>query len=118
MKSLVKYKTDGDDVIFEVQEDDISRTENFNSKGGRKIIDAEKSFEDSLSVIKNTINKTLEELKSMANTPDELAMEFAVKFQAKSGVVFTSLGAEANFKVTVTWRKSEEAQKTPAQEES
>jgi len=39
------------------------------------------------------------------NTPDEIALEFGLKFTAKAGAVFVaSAGSEATFKVALKWK--------------
>ena len=35
------------------------------------------------------------------NTPDEIALEFGLKFNAKTGVIFASADSEATFNSTI-----------------
>ncbi len=37
------------------------------------------------------------------NTPDEIGLEFGLKFNAKTGVIFASADSEATFKVSLKW---------------
>ena len=40
------------------------------------------------------------------NTPDEIGLEFGIKFNAKAGAVFASVDSEATFKVSLKWKNS------------
>lgn len=46
-------------------------------------------------------------LRGLAERPDEATIEFGVKLTAAAGAVLASAGVEANFNVTLTWRRSE-----------
>ena len=38
------------------------------------------------------------------NNPQEIQLEFGVKFSAKAGVIFASADSEATFKVSLKWQ--------------
>jgi hypothetical protein len=42
-------------------------------------------------------------LKDMSIRPDKVSLELGVKFDAKAGVIFTSVGTEANVKISLQW---------------
>jgi hypothetical protein len=46
-------------------------------------------------------------LRGLADQPDEMVVEFGIKLGAKAGVVIASADTEANFTVSLTWRRPE-----------
>ena len=38
------------------------------------------------------------------NTPDEINLEFGLKFSAKAGAILASVDGEATFKVALKWK--------------
>lgn len=49
----------------------------------------------------------LDNLKEL-NTPDEINLEFGLKFGAKAGAIFASADSEAVFKVAIKWKNPAE----------
>jgi hypothetical protein len=43
----------------------------------------------------------------MEDAPDEVGVEFGVQLSAQTGAFIASVAAEANFKVSLTWRRQE-----------
>ena len=41
----------------------------------------------------------------MDDAPDEVAVEFGVQLSAQTGAFIASVAAEANFTVSMTWRR-------------
>ena len=41
----------------------------------------------------------------MVDDPNEIQFEFGIGFSATAGAVIAKAGAEANIKVTLTWKK-------------
>ena len=41
----------------------------------------------------------------MTEIPDEIELEFSVKFSADAGVIIAKAGAEASATITLTWKK-------------
>jgi hypothetical protein len=44
-------------------------------------------------------------LRSIDDAPDEVGLEFGVQLSAQTGAFIASVAAEANFKVSMTWRR-------------
>ena len=38
------------------------------------------------------------------NTPDEIGLDFGIKFSAQAGAIFASVDSEATFKVSLKWK--------------
>jgi hypothetical protein len=48
----------------------------------------------------------LHQLRSLAEPPDEVAVEFGVKMSAETGAVIAKASTEANFKISLSWKKN------------
>ena len=98
MKKMIAFEMDGQPVYVEaeVSEREMQRV----SRGGEsEPLQAESRFVDAVARIKPAAEVVL---KAM-NTPDEIGLEFGLKFNAKTGVVFASADSEATFKVSLKW---------------
>lgn len=102
MKKLIKFEMEGQPVYVEAEvseSDDMQRV----SRGGQNEPEKAKSrFADAVAGIKPAAELMLNALQEM-NTPDEIGLEFGLKFTAKTGVVFASADSEATFKVSLKW---------------
>ena len=47
----------------------------------------------------------LHQLRSLAEPPDEVEVEFGVKMSAEPGAIIAKASTEANFKINLTWKK-------------
>jgi hypothetical protein len=73
------------------------------SRGESGAQEADTRFEDAVARIRPAAQALLDSLKEL-NTPDEINLEFGVKFNARAGVIFASVDSEAVFKVAITWK--------------
>jgi hypothetical protein len=103
MKKLIEFELDGQPVYVEAEasETEMQRI----SRGGEDEPEPEKAesrFVDAVARIKPAAELMLNTFRDM-NTPDEIGLEFGLKFTAKTGVVFASADSEATFKVSLKW---------------
>jgi Trypsin-co-occurring domain 1 len=70
---------------------------------------APEQLESSLDRITPAADLLLSKLRELANRPDEATIEFGVKLTGHAGAVLASAGVEANFNVSLTWRRNREA---------
>ena len=68
---------------------------------------AKETFEAALEKIKPAATAMIAKLRNLGESPDEIRLEFGIKLNAEAGAVVASTGAEANFKVTLTWKREE-----------
>ena len=47
----------------------------------------------------------MSKLRDLADSPDEVEVPFGLKMDFTVGTIIASAGAEANFNVTLTWKK-------------
>jgi Trypsin-co-occurring domain 1 len=63
------------------------------------------SLAASLSRIMPAVNTILTRFRTAEHAPDEISMELGLTFGGETGLIFTKGTVEANFAVTVVWRK-------------
>ncbi|MEU9602878.1 CU044_2847 family protein [Streptomyces sp. NPDC048057] len=104
MTRLLRFQTgEGDgSVVVEVAEDEPGVVE--VSRLGTAVADAATSFEEGVDRIRNAAASALGRLRSMPSSPDEISLEFGVRFNAELGAVIARTQGEAHVTVTMTWR--------------
>lgn len=76
---------------------------------GEVVAKADQTFEAALDRVRPAAQAILRKLRSLEEPPDQVQVEFSIKMNLKAGAVVASAGAEANYKVTLTWKQ----QKSP-----
>ena len=109
MKRLVEFPLeDGSTIMVEVDEPERAGGTTRVSRGGEKTVEkANQSFEAALDKVKPTANAVISKLRDLYDPPDEISVEFGLKLSAKAGVFLAAAGVEANYKVTLKWKKNE-----------
>ena len=103
MKRLIEYSLkDGSSIIVEVDEPVESGVYPVG-RSGEMIEKAKQNFETVLERIKPTAAAVITSLRDLSESPNEIGVEFGIKFSVESGIVLASTGAEANYKVTLKW---------------
>jgi hypothetical protein len=96
--------SDGTPVYVEAAEDLApGRGPQRVSRGESGAQEVDTRFEDAVARIRPAAQVLLDSLKEL-NTPDQINLEFGIKFNAKAGVIFASVDSEAVFKVAITWK--------------
>ena len=67
---------------------------------------ASKKFEDAIKQVRPAAEAVINSFREIEG-PDEIALEFGLKFNIKSGVIFASVDNEATFKVNLKWKVDE-----------
>ncbi len=106
-KELIEFEMDGQPVYVEVEPSGAGPRRVSRGGGGEK---AEKRFKDAIARIRPAADALLTSFKEM-NTPDEIGLDFGIKFNARAGAVFASVDSEATFKVSLKWKNVKEAEK-------
>lgn len=70
------------------------------------LVEASDTFEAALENVRSAAEGILDQLRSLAQPPDEVAIEFGVKMNAETGAIIAKASGEANFKINLTWKKS------------
>ncbi|MFE2499457.1 CU044_2847 family protein [Streptomyces scopuliridis] len=104
---------DGSDETIRVQIREVDETLIRVGRGSRSVARAERSFGQMLDTVRPVAESFVGRLRGMANSPDEITLEFGVSLSAEADVVIASTATAANFSVSLTWNRSDEAASTP-----
>jgi len=99
-KYLIEYEMEDGSVIRVESSGDLGVERISKDKTSR----AGEKFEQAIAQIK-PVAKALFGAFEHFNNPQEINLEFGVKFSAKAGVIFASADSEATFKVSLKWGK-------------
>lgn len=77
------------------------------SRLGDTVADATASFEGGINRIREAAAATLARLRDMPRRPDEVCLEFGLRFNAEAGAVIAKSGGEAHLNVRMTWRSQD-----------
>jgi len=107
MKRLVEFALDqGGSVLVEVDEALPGPVMRGIGKDQSTLVEkADKTFEDATAAVIPAARSLIGRLRSVDNPPDEVGIEFGVQLSAQTGAFIASVAAEANFKVSMTWRR-------------
>jgi hypothetical protein len=102
---LIEFKlADGTSIFIEnLAEQATGQRPRRVSRGESGAQLADTCFDEAVARVRPAAQALLDSLKDL-NTPEQINLEFGVKFNAKAGVVFASVDSEAVFKVALTWK--------------
>lgn len=66
---------------------------------------AQHTFEAALDKINPVASAIIKKLRALHDPPDEIEVEFGLKMSADAGAIIAVAGIEANYKVTLTWKR-------------
>jgi hypothetical protein len=100
VKRLVQFELeDGTPVFLEIEDHEGRQR---ISRGEGAIEKAETRFADAIGRVKPAAEAVLNAFREL-NTPQEIALEFGIKFNAQAGAIIASVDSEATFKVSLKW---------------
>ena len=107
MKRLAEFPLDeGGSVLVEVDEPPGGPVTRGLRKDRSALVEqADQTFEDATAAVTPAAQSLIDRLRSIKDPPDEVAIEFGVQLSAQTGAFIASVAAEANFKVSMTWRR-------------
>lgn len=107
MANLARFPlSTGGSVVVEM--DDAASAPQKTMRGGvaaDAIAKASQTFDEALDGVRSASEAMLAQLASLAQPPDELAIEFGIKLNAETGAVIAKAAAEANFTVSLKWKR-------------
>ena len=105
MRQLVPYRLEsGGVVVVEVDIPERPGMEPAGAWDGKLAKMAEKTFEAALEEVRGAAGAVVDKLRTVAIPPDEIGLEFGIKLGLEGKAFIAAAGAEANFKVTMTWK--------------
>jgi len=105
MNYLIEFPfEDGNSVIVEVNE--LEPAGGITRVGrADEIAKASQTFESAIERIKPGAEVIIAKLRSLSEPPDEVEVAFGLKLDAKIGAFIASSGIEANYTVTLKWKR-------------
>jgi Trypsin-co-occurring domain 1 len=103
MKRLVEFPLDqGGSILVEVEEPPGSPTMRGLGKDRSALVEhADETFEDAIAAVTPAARSLIARLRSIDDPPDEVG----VQLSAQTGAFIASVAAQANFRVSLTWRR-------------
>ncbi len=108
MKRLVELNLeDGSTILIEAEapesEGEMIRVSSGSTS--REIANfPNKTFEESIDIVKPVANTILSKLSDISKQPEEVKVSFGISIDYKAGMFISSASAGANFNVTLTWK--------------
>ena len=105
MNQIVRfYLEDGTPVLIEIDEVLPIGLEDAAIED-KSIIDARHKFEEAFENTRKAAGAIVKKLREFTDSPDTIELEFGLKVSAESGIVVASAAVEANYQLTLTWKK-------------
>jgi hypothetical protein len=107
VKRLVEFSLDrGGSVVVEVDEPPAGPVMRGAGRDPSALAEkADKTVEDATAAVTPPAGSLIARLRSISDPPDEAGIEFGLQPSAQSGAFIAAVAAEANFKVSMTWRR-------------
>jgi len=104
-KRLVKYPLEnGQFILVEIDEPDEAGTVRVG-RVGDKIEEAKETLEQALGNLEPVAKAVINKIRGLVDAPDEISVEFGLKLAGNAGVILASASVEANYKVSLKWKK-------------
>ena len=106
MKRLVEFPLEqGGSVLVEVDEPSAGPVTRGLGKDRLGVAEhADKTFEQATAAVAPAATSLIARLRSTDDPPDEIGVEFGVQLSAQGGAFIASMAAQANFRVSMSWR--------------
>lgn len=100
---------DGGSILVEV--DEVIDEPVLRGRGGPSppALPVSESFEHMVAGLGPATRALLSQLRSLADSPHAIEVEFAVKLTADAKIVIARAGAEANFRIVLKWAGTPDA---------
>jgi Trypsin-co-occurring domain 1 len=110
LRRLVEFRLGGEGgetVVVEVEEPAQEGTgeEKAAFRSWRKPVEATETLDQALDRVTPAASALLSKLRELVEPPDEMTVAFGVKLTATAGAVLASASVEANYTVTMMWKR-------------
>jgi hypothetical protein len=106
VKRIVEFPLDGGGSVYiESDEPELAGAVRVGRADGMPE-KARHTFEQSLETVTTVASALLAKVDELADRPDELQIEFGIKLSGEIGAILASAKAEANYSVSMTWRRA------------
>jgi hypothetical protein len=107
LKQLVEYSLeDGTKFLIEVDEPESTAVERVALPSGQLALKAQQSFEEALDKVKPVASTLISKLRGLNTPADEVEVKFGLKLTAEAGAIFSSVGGEVSYEITLKWHQN------------
>ncbi len=99
--------TDKTTFLVEVEEPEDRSLERVAFRSRKNVLKAKQSFEEALESIKPVASTILKKLRGLNTPADEVEVKFGLKLTADAGAIFTSVGGEVSYEITLKWTQTQ-----------
>jgi len=109
MRQFVRFTlADGNEIVAEV--DDPVTEGAIRVSGIQDVVEeTRRGFDDAMKKIHSATESAITNLRNLSMQPDAIDMEFGFNLSAEFGAIIAKGTAGANYKVTLHWEHSKEA---------
>ncbi len=108
MKRLIEFPLeDGTTILVEVEVPEEPGVAPAARGGPGTPEKAQQTFEAALDKIRPAAQALIQKLRALHDPPDQIQVEFGLKLNAQAGAFVAAASTEANYKVTLTWKREE-----------
>jgi hypothetical protein len=110
-RRLVEYELEsGGTIVVDAEDGDFDTaarpvTRGLHDVEGAMVERAGRTFESALATVEPATQSLLSHLRELDHGPQTISIEFGVSLHAAAGAIIAQTGGDANFKVTLTWRR-------------
>jgi len=102
---LIEFPVGGGQSIFVEAEDSAAGVATRGIGTQSIAIRASQTFEEAISRVRPAAEAIVAQMRNLAATPDEVAVEFGLTLSAEAGAFIATAGTAANFKISLTWHR-------------
>jgi len=107
LKQIVEYSLeDGTKFLIEVDEPESTAVERVALPSGQLALKAQQSFEEALDKVKPVASTLISKLRGLNTPADEVEVKFGLKLTAEAGAIFSSVGGEVSYEITLKWHQN------------
>jgi hypothetical protein len=120
-RRLVEFPLeDGGSVLVQVEDGATAggygggeATRSWGDRDQRVVAQAQQSFEQAVGRVQPAVQALVRRLRSVAESPEEIKVDFGIELSAEVGAFVTGASATGNFTVSMTWRPGPDAGRSP-----
>ena len=116
-RQLLRWEINGVPLVMETGDEDIAGWTSASALGDRIVHNVRVRFEDALANVRDAALVALRTFREGPDDsePDEIELEFGVKFGTEAGAMIAKTALEGQFTVRLTWAAPDAARGTRAQ---
>jgi Trypsin-co-occurring domain 1 len=103
---LLRFELDGGGAVLVEVADDEPGIEQA-ARVDDLVVKARVSLESALDQVRAFANATLGNVQDLVQQPEQIQVEFGIRFNAEAGAVIARTQAEGHLQVTLTWTRAE-----------